>query len=138
MKRILVGVDGSDESQAATQAAARLARSTQSVLELAYVLPELAEAAIDSSVLKQQNETARAQRGYLLLQRLAQEVPFVRVNVSLLEGRPALRLAEEAKRPDVWLLVVGHRGRGSIERKVLGSVADSLTQISPKPVLVVR
>ena len=44
----------------------------------------------------------------------------------------------EAKRDEIWLVVVGHRGRGSVERVLLGSVADRLTQLSSKPVLVVR
>ena len=34
--------------------------------------------------------------------------------------------------------VVGHRGRNAVARALLGSVADRLVQICPKPVLVVR
>ncbi|MFL5419781.1 MAG: universal stress protein, partial [Myxococcales bacterium] len=36
------------------------------------------------------------------------------------------------------LIVVGHRGRGGVTRVLLGSVADRLLQISPRPVLVAR
>jgi nucleotide-binding universal stress UspA family protein len=36
------------------------------------------------------------------------------------------------------LIVVGHRGRGAIQRALLGSVANRLVQSSPVPVLVVR
>jgi nucleotide-binding universal stress UspA family protein len=36
------------------------------------------------------------------------------------------------------MVVVGHRGRNAVARALLGSVADRLVQISPKPVLVVR
>jgi nucleotide-binding universal stress UspA family protein len=64
--------------------------------------------------------------------------PLTAVDTALLEGSPAPRLAAEAKREDIWLVVVGHRGRGSVERVLLGSVADRLAQLSPKPVLVVR
>jgi nucleotide-binding universal stress UspA family protein len=38
----------------------------------------------------------------------------------------------------VQLVAVGHRGRGAIRRALLGSVADALVQICPKPVLVAR
>jgi len=43
-----------------------------------------------------------------------------------------------AKGHDVDLVVAGHRSRGALARLVLGSVADRLVQISPKPVLVGR
>jgi len=39
---------------------------------------------------------------------------------------------------DVDLVVVGHRGRGALARLLLGSVADRLVQICPKPVLIVH
>jgi nucleotide-binding universal stress UspA family protein len=54
------------------------------------------------------------------------------------EGAPAATLAKAASELNVDLLVVGHRGRGAVQRLLLGSVADRLTQISPSPLLVVR
>ena len=133
MKRILVGVDGSSEARAAALEAGRLAKATGSVLELLHVVPYLIEAALDSSVPR--TETNEALRGRLLLHWLAQEVA---AETSLAQGEPADQLAEGARHADVWLVVVGHRGRGALKRALLGSVADRLTQISPKPVLVVR
>jgi len=138
-RSILVAVDGSDESKAAAEFAARLAQSTHSGLELAYVLPDIIDPDLGSNL----TERARAERtdhAHIMLQELAQSVPRPNTSVetALLEGSPAPRLAQEAKRSDIWLVVVGHRGRGAVERALLGSVADRLTQISPKPVVVVR
>jgi nucleotide-binding universal stress UspA family protein len=62
----------------------------------------------------------------------------VHVETRFESGGPAEVLAELARTEKVDLVVVGHRGRGAVARLLLGSVADRLTQISPRPVLVVR
>jgi len=62
----------------------------------------------------------------------------ITVDTVIPSGPPAETLARMASAPDVELVVVGHRGRGAIARVLLGSVADRLVQISPKPVLVSR
>ncbi|HEY4882097.1 MAG TPA: universal stress protein [Myxococcales bacterium] len=140
MKRILVGVDGSPESRKAAEYASQLARATHSALELAFVLPEIAYSPSGPYLTPQRWQEARTDRAQLLLYEMSQSVPdpLTAVDTALLEGSPAHRLAAEAKRDEIWLVVVGHRGRGSVERVLLGSVADRLTQLSSKPVLVVR
>jgi nucleotide-binding universal stress UspA family protein len=62
----------------------------------------------------------------------------ITVDTVVPSGAPAESLAKMASERDVDLVVVGHRGRGAISRVLLGSVADRLVQISPKPVLVSR
>jgi nucleotide-binding universal stress UspA family protein len=140
MKRILVGIDGSDESKAAAEHAARLAQATHSALELAYVLPVIVEPSFGGATTASVWRTEQTLHARVMLNEMSQSVPRPNtpVDTSLLEGSAADRLAEEAQRPDVWLVVVGHRGRGAIGRMLLGSVADRLAQISPKPVLIVR
>ena len=53
-------------------------------------------------------------------------------------GPPAETLADTAEKENFDLVAVGHRGRGAVERLLLGSVADRLAQISHKPVLICR
>ena len=48
------------------------------------------------------------------------------------------RLAALVESGGFDLLAVGHRGRGAVQRALLGSVADRLAQISRKPVLIWR
>jgi nucleotide-binding universal stress UspA family protein len=140
MMKILVGVDGSDESRQAADFAARIAQATGSGLELAYVLPLLVDTGPDANLnlaVWQQHRTEKAQ---IVLYEMSQGAPRPNtpVETSLLEGGPAEALAEEAKRDDIRMVIVGHRGRGAAARVFLGSVADRLVQICPKPVLVVR
>ena len=139
MKRILVGVDGSAESRKAAEYAARLAAATHSGLELAHVVPAIVEVS-PQSMYAYTGLPLRTERAHVMLHEMSQSVPNpnIEVETSLLEGHPADKLADEALRPDISMVVVGHRGRGAVERVFLGSVADRLTQICPKPVIVVR
>lgn len=139
MKRVLVGVDGSPESKKAAEAAFRIAAAMGSGVEFAHVVPEIADFG-PNGLYAFTATPSRSERARLMLHGLAQSFPSASppVETSLLEGRPAEKLAEEAQRQDVWLVVVGHRGRGAIERALLGSVADRLAQICPKPLLVAR
>ena len=141
MKRILVGVDGSDISKAAAEFAAALAQATGAELQLVCAFqplvfsfgagetPEVAnqeyEAALHTAKTSLSDASALIALGGKRLTTLA--VP----------GEPADALAELAK-GQVDLVVVGHRGRNAVARALLGSVADRLVQICPRPVLVFR
>jgi len=140
MKTILVGVDGSPESRKAADFAAQIASATASGLEFAHVLPEIASTLPSANHGARNGQEERTDRAHVMLFEMSQSVPspLTAVDTSLLEGGVAHRLAKEAKRPDIWLVVVGHRGRGAVERVLIGSTADRLTQICPKPVIVVR
>jgi nucleotide-binding universal stress UspA family protein len=139
MRRILVGVDGSAESRKAAEYAAQIAMATHSGLDVAHVVPEIADAG-PQDLYAFAGLPLRTDRAHLMLHEISQGLPgpTTPIDTSLLEGGPAQRLAEAAKRPDIWLVVVGHRGRGAVQRVLLGSVADRLVQLCPKPVLVVR
>jgi nucleotide-binding universal stress UspA family protein len=137
MIAILVGVDGSPEAKSAAEFAASLAQSTGAKLVLAFCVAPLAaveaqplgayleaETAFGHQVLREID--ARCARPGLVIERL------------LVDGDPAGRLASLTLEQGIDLVAVGHRGRGAVRRALLGSVADRLVQISPKPVLVVR
>jgi nucleotide-binding universal stress UspA family protein len=64
--------------------------------------------------------------------------PGVVVERLLLHGRPASAIVDEAREWQADLVVVGHRGRGTIGSMVLGSVSAEVVDHAPCPVLVVR
>jgi nucleotide-binding universal stress UspA family protein len=59
------------------------------------------------------------------------------VTTAVLSGPVAETLAEAALADGIEFVVVGHRDRSAVTRALLGSVADRLAQISPKPLLLV-
>ena len=140
MKRILVGVDGSEASNQAAHLAAEIALRFGARLTLAYAVPKLLlpPDAYGLTLV----EVEREHRSYAekLLGQAAAGIAGsgVEVDTVTLDGMAAEALATAATAPDIGMLVVGSRGRGAVSRMLLGSVSDRLVHISPKPVLVAR
>jgi nucleotide-binding universal stress UspA family protein len=139
MRKILVGVDGSPESRKAAEQSADLASAIGAEIVVAYVVNLPVPLTPDAPYVEQW-DVAEREHARELLEEIG--AGFVKrgipVQTVTLSGSPADTLANMASQPDIDLVVVGHRGRGAISRVLLGSVADRLVQISPKPVLIVR
>jgi nucleotide-binding universal stress UspA family protein len=141
MKRILVGVDGSNESRDAAKFAASIARATGSQLKIAFAVAPVipTEGAPELVARFQELEENERQQAKEVLKDIASSVGHgVVIETLVASGTPAQALAELASSVEVDRVVVGHRGRNAVARALLGSVADRLLQISPKSVLVVR
>ena len=135
-KRILVGYDGSKESERALDLAADLAKASGGVLVVQHVIAVGTEAyatgavdmdAIEAAVtglLDQAVERARASG--------------VAATKVLSRGEVAPAILREAEQRGVDLIVVGSLGRSRMARVLMGSVADKLVHAAPVPVLVVR
>ena len=140
MKRILVGVDGSEASMKAAQLAAEIAIRFGARVTLAYVVPRLLlppdAYGLTVADVEQEHRVFGEKLLAHALTRLGES--GVQVDTVVLSGPPAEGLAESAQAIDVDLVVVGSRGRGAVARMLLGSVTDRLVHICPKPVLVVR
>jgi nucleotide-binding universal stress UspA family protein len=141
MKRILVGVDGSPESKQAAEFAAQLAEATKAGLLLVFVAPRPVPFGPEPYAQGlAQWEMAEREYGNALLREMASRCARTGVDVETRfeAGGPAETLAKLAGESGVDLVAVGHRGRGAVTRLLLGSVADRLAQISPRPVLIFR
>ena len=141
MKKFLVGVDGSPEAGAAVRKAAELAKAFGARLTLVYVAPPNPTYAADTwaAELKRADVIEHGYVPALLLQAELECRPSgVVADTTSRTGRAAETMAEMAESGGFDLVVVGHRGRGAVQRALLGSVADRLVQICPRPVLVVR
>ncbi len=131
--RIVVGVDGSENSKDALRWAAGQARLTGARLDVVMtwevpVFPYGAWSGCDvgADAKEMLDETVHEVLGG----------PGTRLSASVMEGRPASTLLEAAKEAD--LLVVGRRGHGSFTGFLLGSVAERCVTHAPCPVVVVH
>jgi nucleotide-binding universal stress UspA family protein len=132
---VVVGIDGSPASEAATELA--FAEADRRKVDLVAV-----HAWSDVGVLPLVGMDGRdyEQRGAeALAERLAgwqERYPDVRIHRRLECDKPVRWLLDEAR--GAQLLIVGSHGRGGFSGMLLGSVSSSVAQSSPVPVIVVR
>ncbi len=125
---VLVGVDGSPESDAALRAVLDLLPGRLGRLIAAEVVDY---DAADSDDWRGRQAAARAH-----FADVHTACGQRNVECEVLAGPPAQALLRCAHEQDVDLIAVGRRGRG-LSVRLLGSVADELTRTAPVPVLVV-
>jgi nucleotide-binding universal stress UspA family protein len=139
--RIVVGIDGSPNSQAAVELALEEAsRSSAPVLAL-YAAPEPGPTA-GGLVLMRTGEDAERRRA--VAERVLAEAldaweakyPDVHVTREVVADRPSHALAAASEH--AGLVVVGARGRGGFAGLLLGSVTQSVLHVARCPVAVVR
>ncbi|HET6818657.1 MAG TPA: universal stress protein [Mycobacteriales bacterium] len=131
---ILVGCDGSPESETALGWAAEHARVTGGSLRLltTWEWPTFQGAPITYGRWDPEADC----RARLARLREESELPAERVMTEVLRGHPAHHLVERAK--DADLLVVGTHGMGAVSRLLLGSVSTYCASHSTVPVAMVR
>lgn len=121
---VLVGFDGSPESQAALDAVPRILGAKLGRLTVATVVPY--------GQLREQERLATK-----ALQSLEGRAAGVECDLELLHGQPASALIEYAADGGYELIAVGTRGAG-ITKAILGSAATQLAEGSTVPVLLVN
>jgi nucleotide-binding universal stress UspA family protein len=141
VKRIVVGIDGSDASKAALAWAAGEAelRNTD-VLALLAWMPTVAvggpwPVVVPVSAPEEADEAAEATLAAVVNEVLGQE-PNVNVVERVVHGAAATALLEASA--DAQLLVVGSRGLGGFTGMLLGSVSHQCAQHASCPVVIVR
>ncbi|WP_371402657.1 universal stress protein [Kribbella sp. NBC_00662] len=129
---VVVGTDGSADSEDAIAFAFEEAARTGEPLEVVHCWQPQAEHAlsIDSTEELLQNWLAESLEPY------RDKYPTVKVRASVVEGRASVRLIERSE--SASLVVVGSRGRGGVTGLLLGSVSQSLLHHADSPVAVVR
>ncbi len=134
---IAVGTDGSETAAQAVATAAEIARRYGARVMLVSAFPGKKEAQMDQDPDEVQWSSSPAARVRELLARAQEDLRATGIDCHVLvdEGDPAdvlVRLAEEC---GADLLVIGNRG---MQRRVLGSVPNTVTHKAPCTVLVVK
>ena len=140
-ERIVVGTDGSPTAAKAVARAIELASTTGDALHIvtAYRPVSIAKLEADRASLPAEFRWALsadgdAQATLQAAAKLAQEAG-VSAETYALEGDPAAAILGTAERIDAHLVVVGSKG---IERRIRGSVPNTVTQDANCDVLVVH
>ena len=142
IKRIVVGVDGSDRSRAALLWAYNEAAHHEAAITVVSTWhpPALPMTPPYGSLPPEGYVTQPEKAALDMLERFVVELdartPPVDVRTSVEKGNPAEVLIERSKEAD--LMVVGSRGHGGFKGMLLGSVSQHLVAHSECPVVVVR
>ncbi|MGW0627044.1 universal stress protein [Streptomyces sp. NPDC002758] len=136
-RTITVGIDGSPESRAAAEWAAREARLRDLPVKLVQVWEPVPEPIAQAPLLgaeTHQHWTERVPRETADGLRLRH--PGVEVTTEQITGTPGEVLAAQAR--DAEMLVLGSRGLGGIGGFMVGSVSLSVVAHAERPVVLVR
>jgi len=142
MARIVVGVDGSEESKAALRWAIDEARLRDATVEALFVWHYQMYVAGPALAIPQLPVEDVQRDARETLDRVVDGVlaelggDRIRVERAAVEGVPARELVEAARGAE--LLVVGSRGHGGFTGLLLGSVSQQCAQHAPCPIVIVR
>lgn len=134
---IVVGTDGSDTAQLAVSTAAEIARKTGATVHLvtAYLLRPGAMAMAAGATLVDADVEELVEAGNQVLERAARGFEGIELCRHALGGAAADVLVTVADEVKADLIVVGSKG---MNRRILGSVPNSVAHNAPCAVLIVK
>lgn len=136
-RKVLVGYDGSPQSEHAVFTAFSLAGCLDSeVVILSVARPPEPATSVE---LEAQLDDAREhfQDGFQRLLARAQEMQ-IPARTEILVGHPAEQIIHKAETEKFDLVVLGHRGTTVFHRWVMGSISEKVLRYAHCPVLIVR
>lgn len=136
--RVLVAVDGSEQSKAALKHA--IVEHPEAELIAVHVIDILAGLYGEHYVDYQEIRDGQERRAEGVLN-TAKEIAAEHdreLTTETIIGKPATGIVDAAEEHTVDMIVVGSRGRSGVSRVLLGSVAEAVVRRSPVPVTVVR
>ena len=136
-KKILVGFDGSPQSQKAVEAGLALAGSLDSQLLLFAVArpPEPATMVEVDAMLDDAREHFEEQ--FKKIEQRARDLG-VELKTDIAVGHPVEQIVHRAEEDHVDLIVLGRRGKSRFEKMLVGSTAEKVLRYAHCPVMVVK
>jgi nucleotide-binding universal stress UspA family protein len=130
-EKMLIATDVSPASDCLLQCAGQLKAIGLKQAVLAHVLYVANTPGLEDAL-------AAEASAVLIRQKQALEEQGIEVTVETPLGIPARTLNDLAERHDVDAILIGSRGRGVVQRALLGSVAFKVLQIARRPVFLAR
>lgn len=135
--RIMIGVDGSEDSRVALEWAAGLASQLDAEVVAVHALGLLERLSPAGDPVPAAPHRAEIQRVFEHEWCAPLDAAGVRSRRLMADGPPAMVLLRLASEEDVDLVVVGSRGVGGFPELQLGSTSTQLVQHAPVPVTVI-
>ncbi len=139
--RILVALDGSEDSDRALREALKVAQDSHAKLRVVHAVDVVPHGEVGPYFDQYRQSCLDA--GQAVLDRavaLARDAG-ASVETALVETatiHPSSEILEEAKRWSADLIVLGTRGRSGLTRLLMGSVAEEIVRHAPVPTLLVH
>jgi nucleotide-binding universal stress UspA family protein len=130
-----LAVDGSQFSDAATQALATQLRPQGTEVLLVHVIEAPAFFEQDAAL---QERHRRAEKLMLHTTETLRTAGFQNIHTRVVEGEPRMGILEVASEWHPNCIVLGSHGRKGLEKLLLGSVAQSVAQHATCSVFIVR
>lgn len=141
-QKIVVGYDGSSDSDKALAFAVNQAKAAGRALVVAHVLEWspysfLTKQEVEERTKRRREELARAEEAVLtpVIKKLSGS--GVDVTTALKYGNIAEVLIDLAKAEGAAMVVIGRTGHSGLSSRLFGSVAGTLAQAAPVPVVIV-
>ena len=137
-KKILVPVDGSQDSYCALKEGELLAQAFDSKLIILTVLTDTNVIEhYPGNFLSTDFKKAQEQRGQRILDKALETIDYKGdVETCVRVGRASEEILKCSEEKEVDLIVIGSRGLGGFSRTLLGSVSDKVLNAAKVPVLV--
>jgi len=137
-QRIVLPVDGSDDSTRAVTKALSLAKETGVDVTALHVMKFPYVASVDLSYTYPDIMETIKKEGKTILDEVKKQGSEMGVHVKtkLVEGIPDDQIIKEAKKDD--LIVMGCKGKTALSRILVGSVCEKVLHHSKSPVMVIR
>ena len=140
-KRILVPLDEAVPAESMVEAIGAQARSNGATVRLLHVapIPESVSDDYGHVVVYADQETARLEaEGLDYLHAASLSLDGVTLEYAVRYGDPVQEILDEAEAWNADLIAMTTRGRGSIERALVGSVAEQVFRKAPMAVTLYR
>ena len=152
--KILVGVDGSENSEKALDKALEIAEKFSAVVLILNVFQPPAEFEFNLNLYQQGSGQTQVTTGYLSIIKEFQKIheailskaieratklnPALKITAELKEGNASTQIVETAKNGEFDLIVIGHRGDSEFKELFLGSTSERVAHSARCSVLITK
>ena len=138
--KILVPVDGSNNSYKALEAALVLSEKLGSNISVVNVMEQVPITHIESEKLLSELLEAYKKENQEILSKCSDiaHQKGITIKTVLLQGNPAPVILDYSKKENFDFVIMGSRGMGKFKELILGSVSSKIVHHSPCAIMIIR